>query len=294
VSRPLSISIVTPTLNQAATIDETIRSVRDQDYPHFDHYVVDGGSKDETVSILERHPHLLWVSEPDDGQTDAINKGMERARGDVVAYLNSDDIYRPGAFQAVAEAFADPECFVLIGECDVIDAEGKTRDVYLARLDAREDLLRWWKWNGGFCIPQPSVFIRRSALEAVGPFDPSYHLAMDLEMWMRLAKIFPFTLARRTLAAFRITPETKTSRRRADMVLECDRAARTHIDLADPADRDDLLEELDREAAGHLLTIAEELGDRATLRRALGYSSAVAASSRFWRTLVAPKPRATA
>ena len=294
MSRPLSISIVTPSLNQAATIEETIRSVRDQDYPHFEHYVVDGGSHDETVSILERHPHLLWVSEPDSGQTDAINKGMERARGDIVAYLNSDDLYRPGAFQAVAKAFEDPECFVLIGECDVIDAEGRTRDVHLGRLDARDDLLRWWKWDRAFCIPQPAVFIRRSALDAVGPFDPSYHLAMDLEMWMRLAKIFPFTMATRTLAAFRITPETKSSRLRAEMVVECDRAARTHIDLAEPADRDDLLEELDRQAAGHLLTIAEELGDRAALRRALGFSSAVAASSRFWKTLVAPKPRATA
>lgn len=294
MSRPLSISIITPSLNQAGTIDETIRSVRDQDYPHFDHYVVDGGSQDGTVGILERHPHLLWVSEPDAGQTDAINKGLNRARGDVVAYLNSDDCYRPGALRAVAEAFQDPECFVLIGECDVIDAAGKTLDVYLARLDAREDLLRWWRWNDAFCIPQPAVFIRRSALNAVGLFDPTYDVAMDLEMWMRLAKVFPFRLARRTLAAFRITPDTKSSRRHADMVLECDRAARTHIDLAAPADREDLLEELDREAAGHLLTIAEERGDRSVLRKALGFSGTVAASSRFWKTLVAPKPRATA
>ena len=295
MSRPLSISIVTPSLNQAATIDETIRSVRDQEYPRFEHFVIDGGSRDGTVEILERYPHLLWISEPDQGQTDAINKGLARARGDVFAYLNSDDCYRPGAFQALAEAFQDPQCSVLVGGCDVIDGAGNTIGLYPARLDAPADLLRWWKWNDSFCIPQPSVFLRRSALDAVGPFDPSYHLAMDLEMWMRLAKKFPFTLARRTLAAFRITPETKTSRRRREMVLECDRAARKHLDLAGPPARAGLLDELDREAAGHLLTIAEEQGDRAVLCEALRFSSAVAASSRFWKTLVAPRPpRATA
>lgn len=291
MARPVSISIVTPTLNQAETIEETILSVRDQDYPRVDHAILDGGSTDETISILERYPHLLWVSEPDGGQSDAINKGLRRAGGDVVAYLNSDDVYRPGAFEAVNQAFQDPECFVLVGECDVIDAAGKTTGVYLAQLDAREDLLRWWKWNQGVCIPQPSVFIRRTALESVGLFDVDYHMAMDLEMWMRLAKVFPFTMARKTLAGFRVTPETKTSRRRADKVLECDRAARAHIDLAPAAEREALLEELDREAAGHLLTIAEELGDRSVLRKAFSFSGAVAGSGRFWKTLVAPRPR---
>ncbi len=294
MSRPPSISVITPSLDQAGTIEETIRSVRDQEYSNFDHYVIDGASRDETVSLLERHPHLLWVSEPDHGQTDAINKGMERARGDIVAYLNADDCYRPGAFQAVAEAFEDPDCFVLVGECDIIDMAGKTTGVYLAQLDAREDLLRWWKWNDGFCIPQPAVFFRRSVIETVGRFDGHFDMAMDLEMWMRMAKIYPFTFARRTLAAYRETPETKTSRRRADMVLECDQAARMHIDLAPAAERENLLAELDRQAAGHLLTIAEDLGDRTALRTAFGYSGSIAASPRFWKTLLTAKSRVSA
>ena len=286
MSRPVSISIITPSLNQAATIEETIASVRDQGYPHFEHYVIDGASQDETVSLLERHPHLLWISEPDQGQTDAINKGLHRSTSDVFAYLNADDCYRPGALEAAAEAFQDPECFVLVGDCDIIDAAGKTIGAYTAQLDDREDLLRWWMWNNGFCIPQPAVFIRRKAIDAVGPFDRDFDMAMDLEMWMRLAKILPFTLARRTLAAYRQTAETKTSRRRADMILDCDRAARLHIDLAPAAEREALLEEFGRQAAGHLLTIAEEQGDRAVLRKAWSFSRSVAASSRFWKTLL--------
>jgi glycosyltransferase involved in cell wall biosynthesis len=286
LGRSISISVITPSLNQAGTIEETIRSVRDQNYPHVEHYVIDGASKDGTVALLERHPHLLWISEPDHGQTDAINQGLQRSAGEVVAYLNADDCYRPGALHFVAEAFQDPECFVLVGDCDIVDAQGNTIGLYAARLDAREDLLRWWMWDNGYCIPQPAVFIRRSAIETVGPFDAEFDMAMDLEMWMRLAKIFPFTLARRTLAAYRQTPETKTSRRRADMILDCDRAARMHIDLAPPAQRETLREEFDRQAAGHLLTIAEELRDRAALREAWRYSRAVAASPRFWKTLI--------
>jgi cellulose synthase/poly-beta-1,6-N-acetylglucosamine synthase-like glycosyltransferase len=286
LSRPLSISIVTPSLNQAGTIEETIRSVQDQDYSDFEHYVIDGGSNDGTVDILERHQDLLWISEPDRGQSHAINKGMHRARGDVVAYLNADDCYRPGAFSAVARAFADPYCYVLVGRCDIIDPKGDVIGVFEPQLDSQEDLLRWWQWGDGFCLPQPAMFWRRAAMEAVGLFDPTFDMAMDLEMWMRLAKMFPFTLTETTLAAYRQTPETKTSRRRADMVLDCDRAARTHIDLAPPKSRGALVRELDRHAAGALLTIAEDLRDRATLRKALAYSSTIAASTRFWRTLI--------
>jgi hypothetical protein len=231
----------------------------------------------------------LWVSEPDQGPTDAINKGLQLARGDIAAYLTAGDCYRAGAFQAVAEAFEDPECFVLVGECDVIDAEGRSVGVRLARLDAREDLLRWWKQGEGFCIPKPAVFFRRSALEAVGLFDGGFRRARDLEMWIRLAKIFPFTVVRRTLGAYLETPERKARRLDAEMVLECDRAARMHIDLAPPDEREALIEELDRHAADRLLAIAEEHGDRAVLKKALGFSPSVAASTKFWRTLVSAR-----
>ena len=286
MSQPLAISIVTPSLNQGDTIEQTILSIRDQGYPRFEHFVMDGGSEDATVEVLERYPHLLWVSEPDKGQTDAINKGLKRVSGDVVAYLNADDCYRPGAFQAVAEAFEHPDCHVLVGDCDIIGEAGEPKGVYRAQLSDRADLLRWWLWEQSVCIPQPAAFLRRSALDAVGLFDPAFDMAMDLEMWMRLAKRYPFSMAGRTLAAYRETPDTKTSRRRADMVLDCDRAARKHIDLAPAAERDALLAELDRQSAGHLLTIAEDLHDRSTLWQAFRFSPAIAASGRFWRTML--------
>ncbi len=121
--KPL-ISIVTPSFQQGATIEATIRSVLEQGYPRFEHLVMDGGSTDETVEVLRRYPHLQWVSEPDRGQTHAINKGLERSRGEIWAYLNSDDVYRSGCFEQVAEAFRDPACQVLVGDCDRIDGTG--------------------------------------------------------------------------------------------------------------------------------------------------------------------------
>ena len=285
------ISIVTPSLNQGDTIEQTILSVQEQGYEPFEHFVIDGGSSDGTLDVLERYPHLLWVSEPDEGQTDAINKGLRRADGEIVAYLNADDLYRPGAFVSVAEAFRDPQCQALVGDCDIVDEYGATRGVYLAQIDDARRLLRWWEWNRGVCIPQPAVFLRRSALEAVGLFDPSFDMAMDLEMWMRLAKRFELTGAGRTLAAYRETAETKTSKRPADMALECDRAARLHIDLEPAGSRAALVQQLDRQAAGHLLTFAEEGGGKSLLWKALRYSPAIAASARFWRTLVSPAAR---
>ncbi len=289
MKRPLSktptISVITPSLNQGGTIEQTIQSVRQQSYSRFEHLVVDGGSRDDTLAVLERYPHLRWVSEPDGGQTDAINKGLALAGGEIVAYLNSDDWYLPGAFAAAAEAFRDPACQVLVGDCLRVNEAGETIGKYRARLDAPRDLLRWWRWDRGVCIPQPAVFLRRSALDAVGWFDPGFDMTMDLEMWMRLAKRFRFTLAGRALAACRETPATKTNRRRTDMILDCDRAARLHLDLEPLESRTALAAELGRQAAGHLLTIAEEQGDRHALWRACFFSPAIARSGRFWRAL---------
>jgi glycosyltransferase involved in cell wall biosynthesis len=227
------LSIVTPSLNQGRYIEETIRSVREQDWPDYEHIVVDGGSTDETVSILQRYSHLRWVSEPDPGQTAAINKGIRMSSGQVVAYLCADDLYRPGALRTVAEAFAgDPTIAMLAGDCDVIDGAGRPWGRYRAHLDRFEDLLRYWQWGRRFCIPQAAVFLRRDVLDEVGWFDETYDLAMDYEMWLRVAERYPLTVLPRTLAAFRISPETKTQRRRAEMNQEQLRASRRFWRLA--------------------------------------------------------------
>ena len=185
------ISIVTLSFNQGGSIEQTSRSVLEQGYPRFEHLVMDGGSTDQTVSILQQYPHLDWVSEPDRGQTHAINKGLRRARGEIVAYLNSDDVYRPGCFDLAAEAFADPACQVLVGDCDRIDGAGRVIGHDRAALDRPALLARFWLWGRGVLMPQPAVFLRASLIQAAGPFDESYDMAMDLEMWLRLARRTP-------------------------------------------------------------------------------------------------------
>ena len=238
LSAPVSFSLVTPSLDQGRTIEQTIRSVLDQDYPGFEHIVLDGGSTDETIGILKRYPHLRWISGPDAGQTAAINRGLAMSTGAIFAYLNADDYFCPGALPAVAEVFRqDPTTAVVVGDGLAVDAESRLVARYRARLDRFEDMLRYWQWGHRFCIPQSSVFVRRGLFDRVGRFDESYDLAMDYEMWLRLAARHPFTILPRTLAAFRVGGETKTTRRRAEMDLEQFRASRRFWRLARLPDR---------------------------------------------------------
>jgi len=224
---PLTISVVTPCLNSSRFLEDAVRSVTYQDYPDWEHLIVDGGSTDGTLDILRRHPHLRWTSEPDAGQTAAINKGLRLATGQVVAYLCADDLYRPGAFRAVADAFrADPTIALLAGDCDVIDDAARASGRHRARLDCFDDLLHYWAWGRRFCLPQASVFLRRDLLDDVGFFDESFDLAMDYQMWLRVAARYPLTFLPRTLAAFRIGAQTKTARRRREMDREQFRASR--------------------------------------------------------------------
>jgi glycosyltransferase involved in cell wall biosynthesis len=199
---------------------------------------VDGGSTDQTLEVLRRYPHLRWISEPDNGQTEAINKGIRMGSGDIVAYLNADDVYRPGAFDTVAKVFAaDPTTAVLVGDCDVIDDHSNLVRHHRARLDQFEDLLYYWLWGHRFCIPQPSVFLHGPVLDQVGLFDEQYDLAMDYEMWLRLAARYPFTIVHQTLAALRVNGQTKTNRYRHLMDLEQFRSSRKSWHLARPPDR---------------------------------------------------------
>ena len=124
-AQPL-VSIVTPSLNQGRFIGEAIRSVLGQDYPRLEHIVVDGGSTDDTLSVLRRFEHLHWVSEPDDGQADAINKGFRMAHGEIFAWLNADDFYTRGTLDYIRNRFAsEPDLHALVGDCDVVDVDGK-------------------------------------------------------------------------------------------------------------------------------------------------------------------------
>lgn len=161
------ISVVTPCFNSTGTIRDTIESVRRQDYPACEHIVMDGSSTDGTVELLKEYPHLIWASERDEGHYHAMNKGVERATGDVVAVLNADDCYRAGALRAVGEAFAaHPDLDGLFG--DVVMVDGTGREIYRREEAVFDyDILRL----SGVCyVVHPTLFVKRSVFLRLGGF----------------------------------------------------------------------------------------------------------------------------
>ncbi len=212
------ISVVIPSFNQGPFIGETIRSILDQDYPHIEVIVMDGGSTDATIEVLKGFPQITWISERDRGQTHAINKGMLLARGDIRAYLNSDDVYRPGAFRAIADIFRrEPETQILVGNCDYIDEHSQVIGHLKAKFTGLQNLVRYGGWERFHCIPQQATFWRASLMSEVGLFDISRHMVMDYDYWMRAAQHADFRTVDQTLAAFRLMAGTKTVSRTDEM-----------------------------------------------------------------------------
>ncbi len=184
------ISIVTPCLNRAATIEDAIASVLAQRHAAFEHIVVDGGSTDGTAAILARYPHLVVVREPDRNLYDALNKGLRRARGDIVALLNSDDVYPPDAFATAETALADPRLELVIGAAE-----------FYAEIDGREVVQRRLVGQGAVGLTEANVigditvmnaaFFRRGLLQRLGGFDDRFPLSADKDFWLRLALLAP-------------------------------------------------------------------------------------------------------
>lgn len=183
MEQPL-VSIVTPSFNQARFLETALISVARQTYPRVEHLVVDGGSSDGSVEIIRRHADRLawWVSEPDKGQADAINKGMRRARGEIVAWLNSDDALAPWAVAEAVEEFARrPAAVLVFGDALSFNAEGRPFHILRAGNWGLEDLMTF------HILPQPAVFMRREAAEAVGFLDDDFHYLLDHKLWLKLA-----------------------------------------------------------------------------------------------------------
>lgn len=204
-------SIVTPSFNQAEFLEETIRSVLLQGYPDIEYLIIDGGSTDNSVSIIEKYSRWLyyWVSEPDKGQSHAINKGFQRATGELYAYINSDDLYEPGALLTAAMAMAVPGGpQLLAGDCMVFDQGVKKR---LFKASWPEDIAHLLKPFGS-PFAQPASFWSRNVYEQVGGFDENYHYVFDREFFLKvgLAGTKPFIIDR-TLARYRDHASTKTS-----------------------------------------------------------------------------------
>ena len=205
------VSIVTPSFNQGEFIDETIRSVLEQDYSNIEYIVIDGGSTDNTLSILQRYgDRLNWISEPDEGQSDAINKGWRMASGEIWAWLNSDDVYMPGAIRAAVEAMAKyPEAGMVYGNSIHIDRVGNPLKVHQPAEGYRR--LPWLKDHIPPNIPQPAAFMRADIVDQVGYIDANLNYAMDYDLFFRIAKVAPITRISRVQAKMRIYVGTKSS-----------------------------------------------------------------------------------
>ncbi len=180
-------SIVTPSLNQKAYIPKTIASVFAQNRSDLEHLVIDGCSNDSTLSILkrsvqEKNQQLHWISELDDGQSAAVNKGWHMARGDILGWLNADDVYLPGALNIISKYFQQhPDVDIIYGDCDYMDESGQILDVYPTHPYDYANLVRF----AINYIPQPATFIRRQVVESVGFLDETLHYVMDYDYWLR-------------------------------------------------------------------------------------------------------------
>jgi glycosyltransferase involved in cell wall biosynthesis len=201
------ISIITPSYNQGQYLEETIRSVLSQGYPNLEYLIIDGGSSDNSVSIIEKyHPFITyWISEPDAGQSHAINKGLQRATGEIVAWINSDDQYCPGAFFTAAQYFmAHPDTGMLYGDLEIINSEDRVLFRKKYRPVNVDDLL------SGYPIPQSSAFFRKGVIRHVGLLDETLHYAMDFDLWMRIFSAYPVDHIPSFLSRFRIHANSKT------------------------------------------------------------------------------------
>ena len=212
----MKLSIVTPSFNGRRFLEETSRSILSQqgDFD-LEWVVVDGGSTDGTLDLLrtfDHDPRVRWVSEPDRGQSHAINKGLALARGDVVAWLNTDDLYTPGALSAVADAFArNPSARWLVGRYEIIDDAGRSIRPSVVRYKERS--LRRYAYRKLLrenFISQPAVFWRRPFGEKVGPLDESLHYTMDYDLWLRMGREADPLFVDRVLAQFRLYATSKT------------------------------------------------------------------------------------
>ncbi|MBD9361077.1 glycosyltransferase family 2 protein [Methylomonas fluvii] len=217
------ISVITPSFNQGGFIEKTITSVLSQSYPNLEFIIVDGGSSDNTVEVIKKYENSLhyWVSEPDRGQSHAINKGMAIATGEILTWLNSDDIYLPGALHRFASAFQEnPDIGIVVGEGRIVDLQGK--EIYYARPNAEINLTSLYGWLNDGDFLQPSSAFSRTAWYQSGPIDESVHIALDVDLWLRMAKNgVIFKSVNELLSEALSHPNAKTTAFEKLMFLDC-------------------------------------------------------------------------
>ena len=206
------ISVITPSYNQGNFIEQTIKSVLNQNYPNLEYIIVDGGSTDGTLEILRKYDtKIIWKSEKDKGLADAINKGLRLATGEIVAYINSDDIYATGALEKIGRFFQEnPQTMWACGKCKIIREDGE--EIFRSITWFKNFWLKKYSYNKLLVInfiSQPAVFWRRKLIEDIKFFNCNLNFAMDYEYWVRIGKKYNPAVINEYLASFRIHSKSK-------------------------------------------------------------------------------------
>lgn len=234
-------SVITPSWNQGAFIGKCLESVVAQGDADYEHLVFDNCSTDGTAQVVNRFPQVCFYSEPDRGQSDAVNKGLRTARGEIICWLNSDDAYPAGVFEKLREAFADPAVEVIFGDVLQVAYDGGGEARAPGRLESRLDFIRWW--SSAVKLHQPAIFFRRSVLAKSGFLREDLHYAMDYEFWWRLSESHRFHYLPEILAIQHRQPDSKTIRNWVKFYEERERVFAPFYGLIDNGDRGALIKE---------------------------------------------------
>lgn len=204
------ISIITPSYDQGHYLEQTIRSVLLQNYPNLEYIIIDGGSTDNSVELIRKYSPWIsyWVSEPDKGQSEALEKGFKKASGDIAAWINSDDYYEKDAFYKIALHYQQHHFSFLCGACQMIDPNHHLIQELRTPVISYKSLLQYWKPH--FCPPQPSIFFKTAILRELGYFDTSLRYAMDFDLWLKASRKYRFHCIPDNLSYYRVHTESKT------------------------------------------------------------------------------------
>jgi glycosyltransferase involved in cell wall biosynthesis len=282
---PPYFSVITPSWNQGEYLEECIKSVARQGDPDFEHLIFDNCSTDSTAEVLGKYPHVRSVSEPDRGQSDAVNKGLQAAKGEIICWLNSDDAYPEGLFKRLRQLFADPSVDVVFGDVLQKNYNGSEDGVAVARFERREDLVRWWSRD--VKLHQPAIFFRRSVREYTGLLNESLHYAMDYEYWWRMSERHRFVHVPKVLAIQHLQPASKTVTAWPRFYVEREKVFSPYYGMVDQGNPRQLRQERRLTMAKNYLQLAWSAPARSkevwfNMMRAVGEDPTLLIRSAFW------------